>query len=421
MLGNVPVKATSRTTGNRAIANLELTKAESGLSSQQRRAIRMSAELRERIASCFAELQDPRQPINQTHLFIDLLVISICAIVCGADDWEAVADYAAAKEEWLAGFLTLPGGPPAHDTFWRVFRHLDAEQFQRCFLQWIASTIALKPGQVIALDGKQLRRSHDQREGHAPIHMLSAWASENQLVLGQLRVDEKTNEITALPELLAALDVRGCIVTVDALGCQTEVAQTVIDRGGDYLFALKGNHPLLHADSELLFSDLAAAGINLTPACIARDVNKDHGRIEIRQAWVVHDPDTLRALQGSEKWPQLAAIVKLEAERIIGDIHERNTRYYLASFPIQAHQAITMTRHHWHVENCLHWVLDMAFREDECRIRKDHGPHNFAILRHIALNLLKQEKSSKLGIKNKRLKAGWDDNYCLRVLQPLFS
>jgi predicted transposase YbfD/YdcC len=381
----------------------------------------MTIELRERIASCFAELKDPRQPINQAHLFIDLLVISICAIVCGADDWEAVADYAAAKEEWLSSFLALPGGPPAHDTFWRVFRHLDAEQFQRCFLQWISSTVELKAGQVIALDGKQLRRSHDHSAGVAPIHMLSAWASENQLVLGQLRVDEKTNEITALPELLAALDVSGCIVTVDALGCQTEVAQTVLDRGGDYLFALKGNHPLLYADSELLFSDLAAAGIKLTPDCVAHDVNKDHGRIEIRKAWVVQDPHILRALQGSEKWPKLAAIVKLEAERIVGDKRERNIRYYLASFPIQAHQAITMTRHHWHVENCLHWVLDIAFREDECRIRKDHGPHNFAILRHIALNLLKQEKTCKLGVKNKRLKAGWDDDYRLRVLLPLFS
>lgn len=381
----------------------------------------MSTELRDRIASCFADLQDPRQPINQAHLFIDLLVISICAIVCGADDWEAVADYAVAKEEWLTSFLALPSGPPAHDTFWRVFRHLDAEQFQRCFLQWIASTVELKPGQVIALDGKQLRRSHDQRAGAAPIHMLSAWASENQLVLGQLRVDEKSNEITALPELLAALDVRGCIVTVDALGCQTEVAQMVIDRGGDYLFALKGNHPLLYADSELLFSDLVAAGINLAPACIARDVNKDHGRIEIRKAWVVTDTELLQALRGTEKWPQLAAIVKVEAERLLPDKRERNTRYYIASFPIQAHQAITMTRHHWHIENCLHWVLDIAFREDECRIRKDHGPHNFAILRHIALNLLKQEQTCKLGLKNKRLKAGWDDHYRLRVLQPLFS
>jgi predicted transposase YbfD/YdcC len=386
----------------------------------------MSTELRERIGSCFAELQDPRQPINQAHLFIDILVISICAIVCGADDWEAVADYAEAKQEWLATFLLLPGGVPAHDTFWRIFRHLDAEQFERCFLQWVASMVELKAGQVIALDGKQLRRSHDRRshdqgERRAPIHMLSAWATENQLVLGQLRVDEKTNEITALPELLSALDVSGCIVTVDALGCQTEVAQTVLDGGGDYLFALKGNHHLLFADIELLFSDLPAAGIQLTAPSVARDVNKDHGRIEIRQAWVITDVDIIRSLQGSEKWPKLAAIVKLEAERILPDKRESNTRYYIASFPVEAQQAITMTRHHWHIENCLHWVLDIAFREDECRIRKDNGAQNFAILRHIALNLLKRETTCKLGIKNKRLKAGWDDNYRLRVLHPLFS
>jgi predicted transposase YbfD/YdcC len=381
----------------------------------------MSAEIRERIASCFAELQDPRQPMNQAHLFLDLLVISICAIVCGADDWEAVADYAVAKEVWLATFLALPGGPPAHDTFWRVFRHLDGEQFQRCFLHWVGEMVELKAGQVIALDGKQVRRSHDKSEGQASIHMLSAWATENQLVLGQLRVDEKTNEIMALPELLAALDLSGCIVTVDALGCQTAVAQAVIDGGGDYLFALKENHPLLYEDTVLLFSDLAAAGVDLSPEVVARDVNKDHGRIEIRQAWVVSDADILHALRGTEKWPHLTALVKVDAERILPDKRERNTRYYLASFPIQADQAITMTRHHWHIENCLHWVLDIAFREDECRIRKDNGAQNFVILRHIALNLLKQEMTCKLGIKNKRLKAGWDQKYLLAVLQPLFS
>jgi predicted transposase YbfD/YdcC len=381
----------------------------------------MPNNLRDQIASCFKELKDPRQPINQTHLFLDILVISICAIVCGADDWEAVADYAEAKVAWLSTFLVLPGGPPAHDTFWRVFRHLDAEQFQSCFLHWVTSMVELKSGQVIALDGKQLRGSQDRGVGTAPIHMLSAWATENQLVLGQLRIDEKTNEMTALPELLAALDVRGCIVTVDALGCQTEVAQTIVDCGGDYLLALKANHPLLFADSEWLFSDLDAAGVEVAPPFVARTVNKDHGRIEIRQAWVIHDPHLLRALRGTQKWPKLAAIIKLEAERILPNKRERHTRYYISSLPLHAHQAIAMTRHHWHVENCLHWVLDIAFREDACRIRKDHGPHNFAILRHIALNLLKQDKSCKLGIKNKRLKAGWDEKYLCCVLLPLFS
>jgi predicted transposase YbfD/YdcC len=381
----------------------------------------MTKELGEQISHYFGELNDPRQAMNQAHMFMDILVISICAIICGADDWEAVADYGEAKAEWFATFLALPGGIPAHDTFWRVFRHLDAEQFQACFLKWIANFVELKSGQVIALDGKQVRRSHDKSAGQAPIHMLSAWATENQLVLGQLRVDEKTNEITALPELLQALDVNGCIITMDAMGCQTEIAQTILERGGDYLLELKQNHPLLFADSDWLFSDLTAAGVTLAPAYIAREVNKDHGRIEIRQAWVITDPKLLWALRGSEKWPNLAAIVKIDAERILPDKRERNIRYYLASFAIQAQQAITMTRHHWHIENCLHWVLDIAFREDECRLRKDNGPHNFAILRHIALNLLKQETTSKLGVKNKRLRAGWDHHYLLRVLHPLFS
>mgnify|MGYP001166055487 FL=1 len=382
-------------------------------------------DIRVQLADYFAELKDPRQPINQMHLFHDLLVISLCAIVCGADDWEAVADYAAAKEAWLRSFLPLPGGVPAHDTFWRVFRRLDAEQFQRCFVSWVAGMVKLKPGQVIALDGKQMRRSHDRSPepgvGHAPLHMLSAWATDNQLVLGQLRVDEKTNEITALPGLLSVLELEGCIVTLDALGTQTEVAQTILARGADYLLALKENHPLLFADTELLFSDLAAAGVRLPPTAVAREVNKDHGRIEIRQAWVVSDPEILQALQGSEKWPKLTALVKVEAERILPGKVEHNIRYYLASFPVEAQQAITLTRHHWHIENCLHWVLDIAFREDECRLRKDHGPHNFAILRHMALNLLKQDKTSKLGIKNKRLRAGWDNDYLSAVIQPFIA
>lgn len=381
----------------------------------------MTSELKERIAQSFAELKDPRQPINQAHLFIDILVISICAIISGADDWEAVADYAEAKKEWLNTFLALPGGIPAHDTFWRIFRHLDAETFERCFLRWVGSIAQLKSGQVIALDGKQLRRSHDKGAGHSAIHMLSAWASENQLVLGQLRVDEKSNEITAIPELLEALDIHDCIVTIDAMGCQTAIAQTIVDGGGDYLLQLKENQRLLYADTELLFSDLPAVGIHVAAPYITREVNKDHGRIEIRQAWVITEPKTLWALRGTEKWPKLTAIIKIQSERILADKRESNIRYYLASFLITAQQAITMTRHHWHIENALHWVLDMAFREDECRIRKDHGAHNFAILRHIALNLLKQEKTSKLGVKNKRLKAGWDHDYLFRVLQPLFA
>lgn len=247
----------------------------------------MSNQIYTNLRDCFGTLEDPRSEINRVHLLMDMVVITICAVICGADDWEAVAEYGVAKQEWLSSFLALPEGIPAHDTFWRVFRALDSTQFERCFLAWVQSLADVLPQEVIAIDGKQLRRSHDAPDtasGHAAIHMLSAWASEQQLVLGQLCVDEKSNEITAIPTLLAALDVSGCVVTIDAMGCQTEIAQQIIDQAGDYLLALKGNHPLLYEDTQLLFDHLAACGVTVDEQNHQRVVDKGHGRIEIRQA-----------------------------------------------------------------------------------------------------------------------------------------
>jgi predicted transposase YbfD/YdcC len=381
----------------------------------------MQPQDRTDIVSHFAALEDPRQRQNREHKFIDILVITICAAICGADDWVSVEQFGEAKQKWFETFLELPSGIPSHDTFWRVFRSLDPECFQSCFMQWMASIQSLTAGEIIAVDGKQLRRSHDAEAGKAAIHMVSAWATTNSLVLGQRKVDDKSNEITAIPQLLAALDIRGCIVTIDAMGCQTEIASTILEQEADYLLALKANNGNLYEDVVLLFDDLEATAFTAYAHDVARTVDNDHGRIEIREAWTITDAKVIAPLRTATKWPQLKAVVKVCAQRKLDGETSVDTRYFIASFPGTAQQLLRGVRTHWAIENSLHWVLDISFREDECRLRKDHGAHNFAILRHIALNLLKQDKRIKVGIKNKRLRAGWDHDYLLSVLRPLLT
>lgn len=376
------------------------------------------------IGAPFAELEDPRQAMNQRHKFIDILVIAICAAICGADDWESVELFGQSKAQWFRTFLELPNGIPSHDTFWRVFRSLNAAQFQQCFMRWMAAIQTVTEGEVVALDGKQLRRSFDTQAGKAAIVMVSAWASSNRLVLGQRQVDEKSNEITAVPDLLAALMLQGCIVTLDALNCQTKIAAAIVEQEADYLLALKGNQGMLYEDVTLLFEtlaeDLHQQAHYTYPHDHAKTVDKDHGRIEVRQAWTISAADLIAQLRSAADWPQLTTLVKVQAERYVGDESSHHTRYYIASADATAEQFLTWTRTHWSIENSLHWVLDIAFREDESRLRKDHGAVNFATLRHLALNLLKQEQTLKVGIKNKRLRAGWDHDYLLTVLQPIF-
>lgn len=372
-----------------------------------------------RISEHFAGLSDPRQSMNREHKLMDLVVITICAVISGADDWVSIAEYGEAKEEWLTTFLELPGGIPAHDTFWRVFRQLDAAVFQECFLSWIGAIQIDTEHEIIAIDGKQLRGSHDAPAGKAAIHIVSAWAVTNGLVLGQRKVDAKSNEITAIPELLDALEIKGATVTIDAMGCQTEIAQRILDKDADYLLALKGNHPQLYEDVTLLFDDLAASSYTAYAYDHSKQVDKDHGRIEVRQAWVITDLTLIQALRTTRQWPQLLALIKVQSERYLDTEKTCHTRYFISSAQASAADFLRRVRAHWTVENNLHWCLDIAFREDDCRLRKDHGPQNFAILRHIALNLLKQNKSTKIGIKNKRLKAGWDHKFLLNVLKPL--
>ena len=364
----------------------------------------------------FGELDDPRVDRTRLHKFIDILVIGICTVICGGDDYASMAAFGRAKEAWLRTILELPNGIPSHDTFWRVFSALDAEQFQDCFLEWMAAINDATNGEIIALDGKQLRRSHDKSNGKAAIHMVSAWATSNRLVLGQVKVDEKSNEIKAIPELLERLDLQGCLVTIDAMDCQVDIADCVVEKEGDYLFSLKGNQSNLHEDVVLLFDDLEESDFSAYDYDYAKTVDKDHGRIEVRHCWTIVDPKLIQHMRGADRFRALHTIVRVRSERYVGDKHSVEDRHFIGSATPLATEALRATRAHWHVENSLHWVLDIAFREDESRLRKGNGPQNFAVLRHIALNALKQERTAKLGVKNKRLRAGWDEAYLLKVL-----
>ena len=363
----------------------------------------------------FGDLTDPRIDRTKLHQLLDILVIAICAIIAGADNWEDVEEFGKAKLEWFRTFLDLPNGIPSHDTLSRVFARLDPVQFQACFMRWMKAVNEVLSGQVIAIDGKVLRRSHDRGIDKAAIDLVSAWTTANHLVLGQVKVDEKSNEITAIPQLLEALEIAGCIVTIDAMGCQTDIAEKIIDCEADYVLGLKENQGHLYEDVERLFADLEDSQYKAYQFDYEKTVNKDHGRIEIRQCWTISDPEILQHLRGFATWKNLLTVSRIRAQRWIGEDRSCEDRYHIASIA-GAKRVLGSVRSHWGIENELHWTLDLAFDEDHCRVRKDHGPENFALLRHIALNLLKQEKTCKRGIPGKRLLAGWQPDYLLKVL-----
>lgn len=376
------------------------------------------SESLEQLRIRFAGLGDPRVERTKLHGLLDIITIAICAVICGADDWSEIELFGNAKRVFFESFLVLPNGIPSHDTFGRVFARLNPEQFQKCFLEWVQDLVRATGGQVkgvVAIDGKRVCGSRNTPNGKGPIQMVSAWAQDNHMVLGQVRVDDKSNEITAIPLLLQLLDLEGCIVTIDAMGCQKEIAGAITEAGADYVLALKGNHSTMHQDVITTFNEGMDTRFKGISHQIHQTVEKGHGRIERRRYFLVDDPLYMGYLDQYEKWPKLRSIGMVEAEREVDGVVSKERRYYLCSV-LSVGEFAHAARGHWSIENSLHWVLDVAFREDHNRTRSDHSAHNFAILRHIALNLLKAEKTVKVGVKGKRLNCGWDHDYLFKVL-----
>jgi len=366
------------------------------------------------LLSHFASLEDPRLEYLVEHELLDIIALTICGVICGADSWVDIEAYGHSKVDWLKSFLALPNGIPSHDTISRLFAILDPAELQRCFTSWIASIAELSAGEVVAIDGKCVRRSYDTGKGKGALHMVSAWASENRLVLGQVKVDSKSNEITAIPKLLEVLDLQGCIVTIDAMGAQTAIAEQIIDQGADYILSLKGNQGDLHQDVEQLFDWASKTQFKDIPHEYHQTLDKGHGRIEIRRHYLM---GSVANLLNAERWKGLKRIGMIESERRIeGKPTTVERRYYLLSLDGDVQRFALAARGHWGIENRLHWCLDVAFSEDQSRIRSGHAPENMTLIRKIALNLLSKEASVKIGKKAKRLKAGWDNDYLLKVL-----
>lgn len=395
----------------------------------------------------FSDLPDPRIERTKRHKLIDIVGITICAVICGAEGWTAIEEYGQAKEAWLREFFELPHGIPSDDTFRRVLTCLSPTAFQDRFVDWVKAISAQTAGRVVAIDGKTVRRSYDRRDNKAAIHMISAWASADHLVLGQLKTDAKSNEITAIPELLQLLALEGGIVTIDAMGCQTAIAAQIVDQGAEYVLALKDNQGATYQQVVEFFdqfhgplpeSPSPSASLPEEPPSLDlaqqqeqaqrqaqqqqawdqaaagyETVDGEHGRIEIRRYWQVSD---LSWLDERSRWKHLQSIGMVEAERHVEDQVSIERRYYLSSLAPDVPRFAHAVRSHWGIENSLHWVLDVTFREDECRIRKGAAPENFTVLRHVAINMLNRDTSDTRSLAMKRRRAGWDNAYLARLL-----
>jgi predicted transposase YbfD/YdcC len=386
-----------------------------------------SRTLRDRLS----DVRDPRIHRTRRHELIDVLFITICAVIAGAEDFVTIAEFGCAKRDWFSQRLGLPNGIPSHDTFARVFARLDPATLNTVVMEWIDSikhqvaarlenTDMHTDENQIALDGKTLRHSFDTANGKGAIHMVSAWSSRARLVLGQVKVDAKSNEITAIPQLLSLLDITGCLVTIDAMGCQKAIAKQIHDQGADYVLALKDNQASLARDAKLFVEHARSQKYEDVVKRTHTTIEKDHGRIDTRRYLLIGLPDGIAWHDERRDWPGLQSIGIVESTRQIGENTTTDTRYYITSIPVRqkgsARRFGQAVRGHWGIENSLHWTLDVGFNEDACRVRKDNAPENLSIIRHIALNILKQDVSAKIGVKSRRLRAGWSNEYLEHLL-----
>lgn len=361
-----------------------------------------------------AVIDDPRMDRTKMHAFIDILMVAVCAMLCGAESFVEFEQFGKAKFEFLSSLLELANGIPSHDTFRRVFCLLDPEQFSACFRHWTEGLRKAFRKEIVAIDGKTLRRSHDRANGKEAIHMVSAWARENALVLGQVKVDDKSNEITAIPELLRVLNLKGCIVTIDAMGCQKQIASEISAAQADYVLALKGNQGTMHAEVQEFMETAQATGFPEIAHDFLEVIERSHGRSETRRYWVCADLDWLTQ---HSQWKGLRSVAMVESIREIHGKVTTERRFYIGSIAANARQFARAVRGHWSIENNLHWSLDVSFAEDQCRARAGYSAQNLAVLRHLALNILKADQTKKLSIKTKQKCASWDHPYLLKLLQ----
>jgi len=367
-----------------------------------------------RIHEHFASLQDPRVERRKLHQLMDVVIIALLAVIAGADGWEDLEDFGETRHDWLGTFLRLPNGIPSADTFRRVFEALDPGEFQRGFFGWMGELCESLRGKLLAIDGKTARGSFAKEAGQGPLHIVSAWVQENALVLAQLAVEDKSNEIVAIPKLLELLDLRGATVTIDAMGCQKKIAAAIVDKGADYVLALKDNQATMCEEVKEFFTHAEAGGWRDTPHTFDETADKGHGRLEMRRVWASSAIDWL---DPRHEWKGLRSIVMVERTRSVGEQTSCERAYYITSHAAEAAALSARIRGHWSIENTLHWTLDVTFHEDQSRIRSKNGVQNFAALRKLALALLKRDASMpKLSIPRKRKRAARLDDYLLAVL-----